>query len=288
MHQAEHFLGMQCELGEGPLWDHRSGLWYWVDINAKRIHHYDPGMKRHKVFQTAVKVGALGLRKQGGFVAATSEGLGFWEPQGNQMHLVVHPEKGKPGARFNDGKVGPDGCFWAGTMTFDDASSSLYRWNPDLSVQTLQAGITISNGLGWSPGLDMLYHADTRRQTIFVYAYDQASGAITNQRAFCVFQPGEGFPDGLTVDAEGNVWCALWGGWRVVCLTPEGKIVDEVQVPTANPSCCAFGGGDLGELLITTAFEGMRESERAQQPLAGDLFMVRPGVKGRPEPQFLG
>jgi sugar lactone lactonase YvrE len=288
MCRVEHFLSTQCELGEGPLWDHRAGSLYWVDINGCTIQRYDPKQERREVFQAGVQVGALGLRAQGGFVAATNRGLVFWQPVDNSMQFIVNPEEGKPGARFNDAKVDPGGRFWAGSMTFDDASSSLYRLDPDLSLHVMQTGITISNGLGWSPDGQTLYHADTRRQTIFAYDYGMDSGAITNKRIFCQFQHAEGFPDGLTVDCEGGVWCALWGGWRVVCISPEGRLVDEIRLPTAQPSCCAFGGNQLDELYITTAFEGMLADERISQPLAGDVFVARPGVKGRPEPGFSG
>ena len=152
----------------------------------------------------------------------------------------------------------------------------------------MQTGITISNGLGWSPNGKTLYHADTRRQIVFAYDYALDSGAIRNKRIFCQFQPAEGFPDGLTVDGEGGVWCALWGGWRVVRIAPDGRIVDEVRLPTAQPSCCAFGGEQLDTLYITTAFEGMHQEDRRKQPLAGDLFVARPGIQGQQEPEFAG
>jgi sugar lactone lactonase YvrE len=288
MKEAEHFLAAQCELGEGPLWDHRTGLLCWVDINSGMIHRCDPAGQNHEVFETGVKVGALALRRGGRFITATSQGLAFWSPADRQMQWIANPEEGKPGARFNDGKVDPGGRFWAGTMTFADASSSLYRLDPDLSLHVMATGITISNGLGWSPDQCTMYHADTRRQTIFAYGYETGSGDIRGRRVLYQFQGGEGFPDGLTVDSQGCVWCALWGGWRVVRIAPDGKIVDEVRVPTANPSCCAFGGSNLDRLFITTAYEGMPADERAGQPLAGDLFVVDAGVAGRPEAEFAG
>lgn len=289
MVEAEHLLSVQCVLGEGPLWDYRSGVLWWVDINGRRLYQYDPIGKAHQSWATAVQVTALGLRDAGGFIAATSQGLAFWRDAESEMSWIADPEQGKPGARFNDAKVDPQGRFWAGTMTFEEgASSALYRLDPDLRLQVMVTGLTISNGLGWSPDGHTLYHADTRRGIILAYDFDKDSGEIHHRRIFHQFSSGEGSPDGLTVDSEGGIWCALWGGGRVVHISPAGNMVNAVQLPVTQPSCCAFGGAGLEELYITTAYEGLSVKERSLQPLAGDVFVARPGVSGRREPRFTG
>ncbi|HEX8231281.1 MAG TPA: SMP-30/gluconolactonase/LRE family protein, partial [Chloroflexia bacterium] len=203
--------------------------------------------------------------------------------------FVADTELEKKESRFNDGAVDPEGRFWAGTMTHDgSASSSLYRLDPDYSVHTMAAGLTISNGIGWSPDGRTMYHTDTEKQVIHAYDFDAATGNIENRRDFVRTSEEEGFPDGLTVDAEGFVWSAFYGGWQIVRYDSDGKREREVRLPVANVTACTFGGHDLTDLYITTAWSGLNEEQRREQPLAGDLFLLHTNIKGQPQLKFRG
>jgi Gluconolactonase len=276
------------DLGEGPLWDPRGGALYWLDINQAKIQRYDPQSKEVKVFDMPLRVTALGLRQRGGFVAATERGFHFWDGKSTSLEFITHPEEGKAEARFNDGKVDRAGRFWAGTMDPRNATSALYRLDANLSTQRMEVDITISNGIGWSPDNRRMYYADSLRYTVYEYAFDLQSGAISERKVFLQVERDFGVPDGLTVDSQGYVWIAFYDGWKVVRYTPDGKEVARVALPAARPTCPAFGGPALDRLYVTTAIDGLSEEELKLQPLAGDLFVVEAGVKGLAEPMFAG
>jgi sugar lactone lactonase YvrE len=286
--EVTQVIHCQNILGEGPLWHPGEGALYWVDITGKKIQHYSPSSEKSEIFEVPRMVSALGLRQAGGFVCAAEDGFHFWTPEGNRFEPIHDPEKGKQGARFNDGKVDRAGRFWAGSMTPQGASSALYRLDRDLSVHRMVSDITISNGIGWSPDNQTMYYVDSNRLVIYAFDFDSNTGEISQQRDFVKFGVNFGVPDGLTVDSEGFIWCAVYDGWMVVRLDPQGKIVEEVRMPVARPSSVAFGGQHLDELYITSIAEGLNLEEKEQQPMAGDLFMVKPGVRGLPEPAFAG
>lgn len=289
--EAEHVIAVKNELGEGPLWDPREQSLYWVDIQNHRIHRFHPAKDEHKSFGVGRRVTALGLRAVGGLVVTTDKGFAFWNPQTQLLDLIAALEEEIPHTRFNDGAVDRRGRFWAGTMNEAEPAAtdgSLYRLEADRTLRRVASGFTICNGLGWSPDNKTLYFTDTLRRVILAYDYDLASGAIANQRPFIRVPEEEGFPDGLTVDIEGFVWSAHWGGWKVTRYDPNGRIDLEVQVPAQNVTSCAFGGENLGHLYITTARLTLSEKERKNQPLAGDLFRIEVGVKGMTEPKFTG
>jgi len=276
------------DLGEGPIWNAREGALYWLDINRAKIPRHDPQSKDMIVFDMPFKVTALRLRKRGGFVCATEKGFHFWDGKGTELKFINDPEEGKAGARFNDGKVDRAGRFWAGTMDARNATSALYRLDADLSVRRMAEGITISNGIGWSPDNRKMYYADSLRYTVYEYAFDLRSEAISDRRVFIQVEKDFGVPDGLTVDSQGYVWIAFYDGWKVVRYTPEGKEDARVELPVARPTCPAFGGTELDQLYVTTAIDGLSEEELEKQPMAGDLFVIEAGVKGLAEPMFEG
>ena len=234
------------------------------------------------------KVTALGLRQSGGFITATERGFHFWDGKSTTLKFITHPEEGKAGARFNDGKVDRGGRFWAGTMDPRNATSALYRLDPDCMVTQMDKGITISNGLGWSPDNHRMYYADTQHHVVYAYNFNARKGSLSGRRVFLQVPPEEGLPDGLTVDNQGYIWVAFYDGWRVTRYAPNGKADRQIDLPAARPTCPAFGGAALDELYITTAIDGLSNKELAKQPQAGNLFMLKPGVKGLPEPEFLG
>lgn len=284
MPDVEHVLTVRNELGEGPIWDHRAQRLRWVDIERSRLYGYDPVSGRWTVVVTPVAFTALGLHAQGGFVIAGADGFARWHDESESYEPLVNPIHDLPDSRFNDGAVDPGGRFWAGTMHTADPdapSIGLYRLGADGRCDHVIVGVTISNGIDWTPDGRTMYYTDTERGTITAYDFDVATGEIAEARTFARIDEAEGAPDGLCVDAEGHVWSAIWGGSKVIRFAPSGERAAEVALPATQVTSCAFGGRDLDELYVTTAWSGLDEDELEAQPLAGDLFRVRPGVRGQ-------
>ncbi|MGG1516034.1 SMP-30/gluconolactonase/LRE family protein [Paenibacillus oryzisoli] len=278
-------------LGEGPVWDHRSQEVIWVDIDGMRVHRYQPAAGAVDTLQLNQKIGAVVPRASGGFVAAMEHGFHFLGGVSGEAAAIADPEAHLPGNRFNDGKCDTAGRFWAGTMKMNEtgAAGSLYCLEPDGTLRTVLSGaVTISNGIGWSPDNRTMYYIDTPTKKVVAYSYDAATGAISEPRRVVTIPPGEGSPDGMAVDAAGNLWVALWGGWQVGCWNPAtGEKLATIPVPVERTSSCAFGGEQLDELYITTASVGMREEDWAKQPHAGGLFRIKLPVQG-PRANFYG
>lgn len=224
---------------------------------------------------------------------ATQRGFALWNEPSAALTFLADPEADHPETRFNDGAVDPAGRFWAGTMLegsedWDSAPGNLYRLDPDLTLTRMETGVAISNGIGWSPDCKTMYFTDSPRQVIYAYDYDLLTGAIANRRPF-IHTPGEAsVPDGLTVDSEGCIWSARWGGWRLIRYDPQGKREREIALPVQYPTSCTFGGPELDALYITSANTALSAQQREAQPLAGDIFRIIPGIKGLERPRFLG
>ncbi|HKJ26725.1 MAG TPA: SMP-30/gluconolactonase/LRE family protein [Anaerolineales bacterium] len=293
MNLTESFIHSQNQLGEGPLWHPDEQALYWVDIHQNRVERYSLANEKRQTIQFQRMVTALGLRKSGGFIAATADGVGYWDGQSAQVALFAHPETHFPENRFNDGKVGPDGRFWAGTMRErvdldTPPPGSLYRVDADETVQKMETGLHISNGLGWSPDRRFFYLTDSPRKTITRYRFDSNEGEITERKIFLHTPDEPGVPDGLAVDAEGCIWSARWGGWKVARYSPKGETLQEIHLPVEYVTSCAFGGADLKTLFITTAWTPLNADARAAQPLAGDIFSVEVDVQGQMPWRFAG
>jgi sugar lactone lactonase YvrE len=286
MNEVEHILAIRNKLGEGPLWHAEEGLLYWVDIDGHCFYRMDPASSDPpQRFNVGLPLGALAFRASGGLVLATKDGFAFWDEVGLELDFIVDPEADKPSSRFNDGAVDRHGRFWAGTLG-DGTNNALYRLDPDGSLQTMETNIGVSNGIGWSPDNQTMYYADSPRQTIYAYDYDAATGAISRRRDF-IHDPDEpGFPDGLTVDSNGFIWSARWGGWSLLRYDPQGRLERKIPMPVEYPTSCIFGGADLDELYITSAWTALGETRKDEQPLAGDLFRLKTTVSGLPEPKF--
>lgn len=293
MLKPENVVASQSKLGEGPLWSVDEQSLYWVDIHRQRVERFHPASGEHLVFEFDTAVTALGFRTRGGFVAATAGGFAFVQLLKKTVDILARPEADKPHNRFNDGAVDPQGRFWGGTMyegpeTNEPTEGRLYRLDVDGSVRVMEKGLTISNGLGWSPDLKTMYLTDTLRNVIYAYDYDLASGAIDHRRMFVNSSNKSGCPDGMTVDSEGGVWSSRWGGWKVTRYDPAGRVERQIQLPVECPTSCAFGGKNLTELYITSAWTALTDEQRRQQPLAGDLFCLDTNIKGRAPWQFAG
>ena len=286
--EAEPVLSVHNALGEGPLWHPGQRALYWVDIGAQSVHRWQPDGGAHEVFVFTVPVIALARRVAGGFLVATPKSLSFWNPPEASLQQIAVAEPEKEGARFNDGAVDPEGRFWIGTMKKGEATSSLYRLDANRTLDVMASGLTVSNGIGWSPDRRTMYLTDSLSQTIFAYDYDPASGSIDNRRIF-VHTPDEpGVPDGLAVDSAGFVWSVRCRGWKIVRYDPQGNVAAEIRLPVECPTSCAFGGPDLDQLYVTSSTALAARDHRQTQPLAGDLFRIEAGVRGLPEPAYGG
>jgi sugar lactone lactonase YvrE len=289
MSEVEHVVSSQCQLGEGPVWHPVEQVLYWLDITQGRLHRFDPRSGESQVSSLGLVTGSMGARASGGFVMATKKGFAFWDPAAPGFTFLGDPDADEGEVRFNDGKTDRQGRFWAGKMS-TRPENSLFCLDVDCSIRRMESGIIVSNGLGWSPDNRVFYYTDSEARLIFAYDFDPASGAIANRRVFASIpaEAGEGLPDGLAVDADGYLWSARWGGWKVVRYAPDGSIDRVIPMPVEFPTSCAFGGPGLDDLYITSAWIEVRPETRAAQPLAGDVFRLKTPVRGLPEPLFLG
>ncbi|WP_428934534.1 SMP-30/gluconolactonase/LRE family protein [Streptomyces sp. ACT015] len=268
-------------LGEGPTWDPATGRLLWVDILGCRVHGYEPGSGRRTVRVTEQHVGAVAPRAGGGLVLNLRDGVALLDPDGTFRWLRHEPV---PGRRGNDAAVAPDGALWAGTMRYDEAAGGgcLSRVTGDGTALTVLDDVTISNGTGWSPDGRLMYYVDTPTRRVDVF--DHRDGRISGRRTLAVVEEGAGYPDGLTVDADGCVWVALWDGAAVRRYTPAGDLDRVVDLPVPRPTACAFGGADLTDLYVTTAATGLA----APPPAAGSLLVVPGAGAGVAQPAFAG
>ncbi|WP_409276040.1 SMP-30/gluconolactonase/LRE family protein [Neobacillus sp. SCS-31] len=289
--EVELVVDAKAVLGEGPSWDMKSGFLYWVDIEGKKVHLYDPSTGEDKTFDIGQMVGAIVPRESGGAVVALETGIHFLNLQTGGLELICDPETELETNRFNDGKCDPAGRFWAGTMDKNGSgkNGSLYCLEPSLSFKKKLEGLGISNGLAWSPDNKYLYFIDTPTGKVVRYNYELETGEISEPKDVVTMPDREGFPDGMTIDEEGFLWIAHWAGGKVSRWNPETEEkVEEIRVPAVNVTSCAFGGQDFSELYITTARNGMSDEELERFPHAGGVFKVKPGVKGMPTNEFKG
>ncbi|MGW6954360.1 SMP-30/gluconolactonase/LRE family protein [Streptomyces chartreusis] len=271
----------EAELGEGPTWDARSGRLLWIDILGARIHTFDPVSGRRTVRTTPQHVGAVKPRAGGGLVLNLRDGVGLLDADDSFRWLHHEPVSGR---RANDAAVAPDGSLWAGTMRYDEApgGGSLSRFTGDGSVDLVLDDVAVSNGTGWSPDGSLMYYIDSPTRRIDVL--DHADGRVGDRRPFVEIEDGAGFPDGLTVDADGCVWVALWDGSAVRRYTPAGELDRVIELPVPRVTACAFAGPDLTDLYITTARVGLT----SPLPLSGSLLVVPGAGKGLAQPAFAG
>jgi sugar lactone lactonase YvrE len=231
-------------------------------------------------------------RKDAGLILTLRSSFAFFDPKTGKLQKLAEPEPHKPGNRFNDGKTDHQGRMWGGTMgdvEWDHPIGSLYRFGPDLKPVRVEEGICCSNGLGWSPDSKTMYFTESFRHRIFAYDFDAATGDVSNRRVFVSLEPHDSaFPDGLTVDAEGYVWSAQPMFGRLARYAPDGKLERVIELPVSRGTSVMFGGPDLDVLYVTTMRATLSEAQLAEEPLAGSLLALRPGVKGVAETPFAG
>lgn len=263
-HVQDSFFSTTCDLAEGPVW--YNGLLWWVDIEAGRLLNSDGGG-----FEAPFSIGAALPCTSGRWLLAEEDGFSIWDLKGDPQRFWTRPDVSSD-YRFNDAKVAPDGSVWAGTLKRGTLTGdcAFYRLDADLQVHAELTGVGLCNGLDWFA--DRFYFTDTGAQTIYVHGHNP-------KQVFAKIE--QGYPDGMTVDADGHVWAAIWGEGKVLCLDAESaEVIATVTVPAPHVSSCCFGGSDLGTLYITTARQGLSAEQLEQYPLSGSIFCCRPGVQG--------
>jgi sugar lactone lactonase YvrE len=284
--EARAVKSVGAQLGEGPIWILRDSTLRFVDIKERRVYRFDPvsGELTHAV--TPEQPGFVLPLRDGGFVVGCKNGLYRLDETQRTLTRIAEVEPHLPTNRLNDGCVGPDRAVWFGSMDDGEtaASGSLYRCASGWQSTALDRDICITNGPAFSPDGRIFYHTDTMNRV--VHAFDHTvDGKLTSKRVFLTIEKEAGWPDGTTVDSEGCVWIALWGGWGVRRYSPAGELLGTVRFPCANITKIAFGGDDLRTVYATSAWKGLSAAERAAQPLAGDLFTFRADAPGMPSPE---
>jgi D-xylonolactonase len=272
-----------CTLGEGPIWSARDNAVYFVDIKGPAVHRLGLTDGARTSWAMPEMIGWLAERREG-FIAGFQSGFAELSLDPLVIRPIGDPEPDLPGNRLNDGKVDPAGRLWAGTMDNAEqaASGSLYRLDPDRSWRRMDQGYRVTNGPAFSPDGRTLYHSDSALRC--VYRFDLApDGGLGEREVFIRFGEADGYPDGMTTDAEGGLWIAHWGGSRVSRFTPDGRLDRAIPVPVSQPTSCVFAGPDLDRLFVTSAAIGLTD-----EPLAGGLFELDTGVRGLPTGAFAG
>lgn len=286
---VELVVDAHAEVGEGPMWDPVTQCLFWVDIPHGLIHRFSPTTGADTTIELGRPVSVVVRRECGGFVLGVPEGFAALSEDG-EVTLLAEVEADLPANRMNDGKCDRRGRFWAGTMStqFVPRAGALYRLDADLSVHRMVADVTTSNGIAWSLDDRLMYYIDTRAYRLDVFDFDVDSGAISNRRPLVDFAGEAGRPDGMTIDAEGHLWVALYGGSAVRRFAPDGSLDREIGLPVRQVTSCAFGGPDLADLYVTTAAQELPFDAPVTDPHAGGLFRIRPGPVGLRANTFAG
>ena len=275
---------VHAELGEGPVWDHREHVLLWVDIPAGVVHRHDPERGRDDLFEVGAPVGAAVPTTSGRVALAIRDGFSLLDLATGRMEPVAAVEADDPRTMMNAGR------FWAGTKDIEGGRSlgSLYRLDPDGTVARVVRDVTVSNGLGWSLDGRTMYYIDSPTHAVDAFDFEPETGSISHRRRLGAFPERWGLPDGMTIDEEGFLWVAFWGGAAVRRIAPDGRIELVVEFPVSQVTSCAFGGADLADLYVTSARDSLTDAQLADQPIAGGLFRLRPGVAGLPSHPFVG
>jgi sugar lactone lactonase YvrE len=267
-----------AELGERPVWDAASQAMIWVDIKSGRLHRFRTGADDEVIADLGVALGSAAPRQGGGYVLATKYGFLLTGPDGELEGQPLRPEGMTEDQQFNDGACDPVGRFWAGTTStgLQPGAAALYRLDGHGRITRMLTGVTESNGIGWSPDGSIMYYIDSGEQPrrVRAFDYDVASGTIGGERVLICCSSEDDYPDGLVVDAEGYLWIAFWGGWQVRRYDPAGGLAEVIELPVSRPTCAGFGGPDLSELYVTSAWEELDAGQRAAEPLAGHVLRI--------------
>lgn len=287
---VELVLDGGAELGEAPSWDPETRRLIWVDITGGIVHRFDPATGEDEPFEIGQPVGAAVPTTDGRLALAVSDGFSILDTASGRIERIADIESEVADTMMNDGKCDPVGRFWAGTKDAKGSRpiGSLYRLDAERQPTTVLTGVTVSNGLGWSPDRTTMYFIDSPTYGIDAFDFDPRSGSVSNRRRLVELPRARGLPDGMTVDEEGFLWVAFWSGSAVGRIDPGGRVTSVVEFPVSNVTSCAFGGHDLADLYVTSARNGLTEGQLRDEPHAGALFRLRPGVRGLPQHPFVG
>jgi sugar lactone lactonase YvrE len=278
MTSPEVAIRASAETGAGPVWDARTGELVWVDIPAGLLHRCDVPSGADTATGVGMMLGAVAVAAAGGWAAAAEDGFGLIDADGHlELRDRVLPE---PGTRMNDGACDGAGRMWAGSLGpgIAPGTGMLHCWEPGQPSRVVLRGLTLPNGIAWSPSGRQMYLADSRAGVVYEFGFDSGDGQLGQRRALIEIPPEQGLPDGLCADADGCLWLALWGGWQVRRYDPQGRLLATVSFPVAQPSACAFGPDRT--LYVTSAWEGLAPGQRQRQPLAGSVFAFDAGLTG--------
>ncbi|MEH2389767.1 MAG: SMP-30/gluconolactonase/LRE family protein [Nostoc sp.] len=282
-------LEARARLGESPIWDSTQNLLYWVDIYNHRVHQFHPATGKNCFFDVGDVVGAIATAGAGRLIMALRHHLAFLNTQTGEVTPILEIEGNLSDNRLNDGKCDSQGRFWFGSMcSLEKPQASLYRYYPDNSLHVIEIGLTISNGLGWSPDEKTFYLTDSPHKKIYAYDFNSITGNISNRRIFVDLTNESFYPDGLTIDSQGHLWSAMWDGWCVIRFNAKGEEILRIKLPVQLPTSCTFGGEDLQTLYITTASVGLSQAEIEKSFYSGDLFALQTDVSGLPAYTFQG
>jgi len=281
-------LKVKNTLGEGIIWDAASACVWWTDIDGSKLYRYQCEDKQLDHWTTPERLGSFALVSDSEFlICGFASGFAYFNPHSGELQWLEKIEQNNPGTRLNDGRADRQGRFWAGSMveSGDRGAGALYCLDQQLQVASKVSGLTISNGLCWSPDSTVMYHTDTPSRRIHAYDFDAATGAIANQR--CLVRTEKGcFPDGSSVDAEGYIWNAQWGASQVVRYSPEGEVDFVLPLPVSQPTCVAFGGPKLDRLFVTSATQGFDEQTLSAEPEAGNVLVFQTNISGIADARF--
>jgi D-xylonolactonase len=279
----ESVCAVQATLGEGPVWLAREQALWFVDIKQKKLHRFDPAAGALRSWDAPAQIGWVLPTSDGGLIAGLRGGLFLFDPAGGAFTLHLPVETDLPGNRLNDACTDAHGRIWFGSMDNGEAEASgrVYRYARGTVSDSGLPLVSITNGPAVSPDGRRFYFTDTLGQVIHVADLAE-DGGLSNSRPFVRFAPGEGYPDGPIVDAEGCLWTGLFAGWEARRYAPSGELLERVRFPVANITKLAFGGPDLRMVYATTAAKGLDAGARAAQPLAGNLFAFQADVAGQP------
>ncbi len=284
----EHLYSSQDQIGESPIWNIAEQALYWVDAEGNKVHRLDPESGDYQCYTTPMTLTAIALCTSGTWLSATKKGLYHWEKNFSEHRFLVNPVGANKNVRLNDAVVDRQGRLWTGSLNeacLEAPDGELYCMTWPISVASMADNFSVANGISWSPDGSLLYISNMFEYKVEVFSQNAATAQLTQRRTFITFSESDGMPDGLTVDAEGYLWVALWGGGKVCRYSPAGVLDKTIHLPVSNPTRCTFGGADLTELFVCSAWFDLDDTQRKQQPMAGDLFRIKVGIKGLAEHQ---
>ncbi len=285
---VEQIFNIQMEHGEGPIWDNVTKSFYWVDLLQGDFHKGDLSTKKTEKVNIGQALGVIGLHTANQFILATRDGFGTFDSKSKTFKLINPiPETLDPQVRFNDGVMGPDGKFYAGTMNWEgkEGYGKFFRFNSDGRYDILEQNHCIPNGMGWNMKMDTFFMIDTGHHCIYSFNYIKDSGQLQDKKVFKQFGSNE-HPDGMAIDSQNHFWIAMWGSSKIIHLDEKGMFVEEIPLPVKYPTSCCFGGEQLNLLFITSSRLLLNEAERVRDTLSGNNFILETSHRAQKEYRF--